>query len=80
MNEHNTYFTKIYISLFLERVDIGISVRETQRQRDQRHRHRLAEVCYIDPFLTHIVIPCSGPYIFASLVRGSQPGYTRATA
>ena len=32
--------------------------------------------CYIDLLSTHIVIPYSGPYVFASLVRSSQPRST----
>ena len=36
----------------------------------------MAEDCYIDLFLTHVVIRYWGPYFFASLTRGSQPGST----
>ena len=51
---------------------------DRQKQGDKGCRHRLAEDCSIDLFLTHIVILYSGPYDPASLMEGFQPGFTRA--
>ena len=49
-----------------------------ERQGDgDRQRNQLvenSEDCYIDLFLTHIVIPYSGPYVFASLLIGTHLG------
>ena len=47
---------------------------------DKRQGHSLAEAGYIDLFLTHVVIPYSGPYVSASLTRSSRPGSARAAA
>ena len=54
------------------RVCVCVWVWERDRERGNE-RHRLAEDCRIGLFLTNVVIPYSGPYVFASL-KGSQPG------
>ena len=66
------FLAKICLSLFLERVKSSVSVREWQRPWDKRRGHRLAEDCYIELFLTHVIIPYSVPYTLASLTKTSQ--------
>ena len=57
-----------------ESVTNKFTVGERQRQRKGKEGPKLAEVCCIDPFLTHVMIPYIGPYVFTSLTRGSKPG------
>ena len=57
-------------SLLLKRFEI-VSERVRQRDKDEGLGQRLAEDCYIDTFLFHVVSLCSGSYFFASLSRGS---------
>ena len=66
----------IYISfLLLERVETGwIRVGERHWPGDGESGYRQVEHCYIDLFLTHVVIPYWWPYVFASLVISSQSG------
>ena len=66
-------------SLLLETPQNSECERPRQRQGDEGRWHRLSEECYIDLFLTHVVIPYSGLYVFASLTRGSQLGATCPT-
>ena len=79
---HTHIYIYIYIYVYIYIVHFSTSpnfcMSESQRQRkgDEGCGHRLAEDYYIDLFLTHIVIPYSGPYVFVSLTRGSQPGST----
>ena len=54
------------------RIEIGHK-HERERQGDEGRGQRLAEDCYIDLFLNHLVIPYSGAYEFATLTEGSQP-------
>ena len=65
------FFIKIYLSLY-DSKGPKLSVREWDRQTKEADSQ--TEECYIDLFLTHVVIPYSGPYVFASSTRGSQPG------
>ena len=63
-------YKNIHVSLFLEKVEAGVSVcvcvceREREREREDANTD-----CYIELFLTHAVIPNEGPYVFASLTR-----------
>ena len=61
------------LSLSHKRVQNSVCVRERHRQGDEGRGRRLAEDCYIEPFLNDVVIPYSGPYLFASLTRSSKP-------
>ena len=87
MKRHDTFLYKSrYLSLFLERSKIlYVCVRE--RHGDGGCRHWLADGCYIDPFLIHIVILYSGPYVLCFLdeklssgvLSGQQPLTTHST-
>ena len=67
------FFTKYSTLIFISRKGRiwHKSEKDWQRLWEEGRRHRLAEHCYIDSFLTQIVIPYSGAYIFASLTRSS---------
>ena len=60
---------KTLSSLLLERYEIGGNCERETETKDPD-----TEDCYIDPFLTYIVSPYSGPYILTSLTGGSQLG------
>ena len=49
-----------------------IKITSDKFYRDERRVHSLTEDCNIDPFLTHVEIPNSAPYVVASWTRGSQ--------
>ena len=77
MNEwwdRNTFFTKIYISLFLKRVKTSVNVRATETERRSMRTHTGGGLLYWPFLFTHVIISYSGPYVFASLTSGSQPG------
>ena len=57
MTDYNAFLQYIYIYIGWN------SVRVWKRQEDRGHRHRLAEVYYIEPFKTHIGISYSGPHL-----------------
>ena len=65
MNDYNTFFTIIYIS------KVRNSVRMKERQEDRGRRHRLAEDCYINPFLTHVVI--TSLFVWREVLNRSLP-------
>ena len=84
INATTHFFVKyIYIYIyhyfsFFFRVEISENVRE--RQGDKGRRMTQTQICgglgrlLYWPFLTHWVIPYSWPNLFASLMRGTQPG------
>ena len=79
MKRHDTFLKKyIYVSLYFSKGSKLLSVwerdreRDKERQRDEIRGHKPVKDCYIDVFLTHVVIPYSEPYVLASLTRGSQ--------
>ena len=67
------FFTKKQSSFYLLK-GLNLTIRVREKQGVERRRYRLAGDCYIDPFLTYVDLPYSGPYVFASLMRSSQPG------
>ena len=55
---------KIWLSLLLLEGSKIVNAKEREREREREEdvgrRLRLAEDCYIDSFVTHVMIPCSG--------------------
>ena len=73
--DSNTFFISIYYCYhyyyYNSKALNWVSVRERQRRGDDGRR--LAENCYIDLFLTDVVLSYSETYVLASLTRDSQP-------
>ena len=75
LKRHNTFFKKICFTLFFERVETSVNLRERERERvsdrETKDRRRTqAEDCYIDPYLYHVMLPCSGPHLALPLPLG----------
>ena len=56
-----------------------ITFRKSERETENKEREDadtgLAEDCYIDHFLTHVVIPYLEPYVFTSWTIGFSTGF-----